>query len=256
MKKTLKTLVIGALVGLLAGPQITPTAFAASSGHFTDLLPNPTSVGSSVTSGTLYYNGYDWGVASLGASSTPGDALSRTPYTAFQVYTSSTIGTTVSPSTMTLLAGQSSVGSPTIPAAWIALGKSIRITARGWYGTTGTPNWTWAVLMGTTSIMTTGAVAAPVTQTQSFWSASALLTVSTTSTASHGYAMNGTYDIFVGSGPILGPNANIIAYSTNTLSAVNVDLTSQLTIQPIFTWGTSSASNKLTINNLMIELLN
>src|SRR5689334_10968091 len=51
-------------------------AWAAVSGHYTDMLPNPTSA-PGVTSGTIYYNGYDWQMATLPATTTPGDAESR-----------------------------------------------------------------------------------------------------------------------------------------------------------------------------------
>ncbi len=246
-RRSLLTMAVAYLfLGSIAG---SPQLFAAASGNYTDLLP----IGAAGNT-TVISNGSGWSLTTTAPSATFGDAISRAPYTAFQTYVSSTISNTALVSTFTALVGGTSVGSATVPASWVALGRSIRITTKGYYSTTGAPNFTWAVLMTTTSIVTTGAVGALAGLTNVPFSATALLTVSTTSTAAHGWAMNGSYEIISGSAAIA--TGNLISYSTFTTSAVNVDLTSQLIIRPVFTWGTASTSNKLTVNNCIIEFLN
>lgn len=242
MKKTIKAMLTGLVVGLLAGPQ---WGYAAASGNYTDLLP----VGAAGNT-TVISNGSGWSLTTLPPTQTFGDSLSRVVNTPFQVYTSSVIANTTVVSTFTALVGQSAVGSTTFPASWVASGRSIRFTSCGIYGTTSTPNWTWAVLLGTTTVLNTGAVAAPLTQTGGWYKAEALLTISTTGASG---TVNGTYNILVSSGGIGG---TVISYSTYTAAAVAVDLTSQLTVNPTFKWGTANTSNTITVNNATVEFLN
>lgn len=244
MKTTYKTVVTGVLLGFLAaGPQ---WGFAGTTGaNFTDILPPGGAANTTVIS-----NGTGYNLAVLPPTQTFGDALTRIVDTQFQAVTSTTIANTTTLSTMTAMAGLTGVGSTTFPAGWVAAGRSVRFTARGKYGTTGTPNWTFALFLGTTTVLTTGAVASPASQTNQTWSESCLATIVTTGGAG---TVDASCDIFVSSN---GINTAVIGFSTTTAAAVTVDLTSQLTVNPVFTWGTANASNTLTINNETVEFLN
>lgn len=247
-KKHRRQLFIMALAYLFLGTNASlPNLHAAASGNYTDLLP----VGAPANT-TVISNGSGWSLTTLPPTTVWGDGLSRLVTTPYQVYVSSTISNTTLVSTFTALVGGTAVGSTTIPAAWVAAGRSIRVTVKGRYSNTSNPNWTWALKMSTTTILTTNAVASPVTQTGQWFSAVGLMTISTAGASG---TMNATYEINVGSGTI-GSLPNTISYSTTTAAAVPVDLTSQLTINPVFTWGTASTSNTITVINAMIELLN
>lgn len=253
MKKKYRLKVLATVVAylyLVTGVAL-PQVHATASGHYTDLLPNPTSA-PNIVSGALIYNGYDWSVVTLAPSTVIGDTLSRVSSVPFQVFVASAISNTTNISTFTALVGQTSVGSAVLPASWIQAGRSIRITAKGKYSTSGAPTWNWGVFLATQTIMTTGAQTAPGGQSNQWFSATALLTIASTGTAG---TINGTYDIWAGTITI-GVQSNIVAYSTVTASAITADLTTQLTINPTFTWGTASAGNTITFNNVFIELLN
>lgn len=243
MKKLGRSLVVGLLVGLLGGPQ---WGYGAASGNYTDLLP----VGAAANT-TVISNGGGWSLTTLPVTPTFGDALSRVVTTIYQSTATGTIANTVTRSTFSALV-QGNVGTTVIPAAWIATGRSIRVTVRGKYSTTVVaPNWTWELLIGTTTVMSTGATAAIGNQSGQWFSSSAIVTV-----AASGYSgtVNGAWDIYTASGTT---NAGaVLCYSTATASAVSVDLTSQLTVNPRFTWGTAASGNTITANNVTVELLN
>lgn len=248
-QKHRRKLLIMAVAYLFLGSSVlTPNLYSAASGHYTDLLPNPTSA-PNIVQGTLIYNGYDWSVATLAPSQTYGDTLSRAPMTVFQSTASATINATTTVSTFSALS-QGSVGSTTFPASWVATGRSMRISVRGTYSI---PNagstWTWAIKLGTTTVLTTGATTSVSNQTDMPFAATALLTIAATGNTG---TVFGAYDIFVCSGTT---PRSVLSISTQTISgAVTVDLTSQLTVNPTFTWGTANSS--VTVRNVVVEFLN
>lgn len=243
MKKLRKTLLAGLLVGLLAGPQYN-VALGAASGTYTDLLP----IGAPSDT-TVISRGSGWAITTLPPTSTFGDSLSRLVDTIYQSTAPATIANSTTVSTFTAL-GQGNVGYTTFPAAWVATGRSFRVTIDGKYGTTGAPTWKWDLNLGTTTILTTGAATAVGNQTNQTFRAVGLITIGATGASG---TCNAHWDIKVSSGGI--GNA-ALDFSTTTASAVSVDLTSQLTLNPRFTWGTQSNSNTITANNVTVELLN
>src|SRR4051812_19969282 len=118
---------------LLACGTVTNT-WAAASGNYTDLLP----IGAAANT-TVISNGSGWSLTTLAPSQTFGDALSRAPFTAYQLYVTSTVAGTTLASNIVSLGGAFNVGSSTFPASWISAGRSIRFTAKGRYSTTGAP---------------------------------------------------------------------------------------------------------------------
>lgn len=242
MKKIIKSLLCALLVGALAGPS---WMYGAASGHYTDLLP----VGAASDT-TVISNGSGWSLTTLPPTQTFGDALSRIPTVVYQLYSSTAIANTTNVSTFTALSSVNSVGSVTFPASWVQVGRSIRVFTEGYYSTTGTPNWTWDIYLGTMSVLTTGAIAAPTTQTKQRFSAIATVTIASTTAASQ---VNAVYDINVSSGNY---NTPVLNFSTATMSAVTVDWNVTLQVYPHFTWGTANASNSLNITNCWVEFLN
>lgn len=245
MKKTLRVMLAGLLVGLMGGP-LTPNVFGAASGNYTDLLP----IGAAGNT-TVISNGSGWSLTTLAPSQTFGDALSRAPMTVFQALDISTITNNIAVSTLTFSATPGrTVGSTTFPALWVAAGRSIRITNVGKYSTTGTPNWTWGLSLGTTSVLTTGAVASSGFQADQYFKAVGIITISTTGGSGQ---VNAFYEVQTTSGSV--PRTTL-SYSTATAVSVTVDLTSQLSVNPTFQWGTASGSNSLFITNSFVEFIN
>lgn len=237
MKKLLKLWIIGALIGTLAGPS---TLFAAASGNYTDLLPP-----GAASDTTVISRGSGWALTTLPPTQTFGDSLSRLVDTVYQSTTNVTLNTTAV-STFTSVPGVGFVGSTTFPATWVAAGRSMRVTIKGNY-TTNTSNWTWGIKLGTTTVITTPAQAAVGSQTSQFFSAVGLITVASTGNTG---TVNATYDIQVTSGTV---PFTVVSYST-AATGVSVDLTSQLTVNPTFLWGTAGSS--ITARNISVEFLN
>lgn len=220
---------------------------AAASGNYTDLLP----VGAPGNT-TVISNGSGWSLTTLAPTRTFGDALSRNEITVYQSTAPGTIANTTTVSTFTATAVISSkVGSTIFPAAWVATGRTIRVTASGFVSTS-TGTWNWSVLLGTTPIVTTSDLTVLGGQTNAAWRATALLTIGATGAAGN---VNGSYEILVSSNASLG-TANVVSYSTYTTSAVSCDLTSQLTVNPTFKWGIAATGDSITANNVVVEFLN
>lgn len=244
MKKTLKIMLAAVLVGVFASPQV-PIVLGAASGNYTDLLP--IGVPSDVT---VISRGSGWAVTTLPPTQTFGDALSRVQTTVWQSTGPATINATLTVSTMTALA-QGNVGSTTFPAAWIATGRSIEIRADGTYATpASTSTWRFDVKLGTTSIFNTTLMTIPSNQPVQMFNARAVITIATT--GANGTVL-GSYIVFASSGAS-AVAANVISFSTYTNTTAAVDLTSQLTVNPIFVWG--AATSSMTINNLSVRFLN
>lgn len=242
-KKKLLSLLFGYLF-LLGQMAVPGNVFAAASGNYTDLLP----IGAASDT-TVISRGSGWALATLPTSQTFGDSLSRLNYTAYQATSTVTIGNSTTVSTFTAQSGQGYVGSTTFPSSWVASGRSMRVSIKGKYSTTAS-NWTWALKLGTTTVLTTGALAAVSSQTDQYFNAVGLITIGGTGNTG---TVNASFDIYASSGAT--PNS-VVSYSTTTASAVTVDLTTQLTVNPVFNWGTQASGNTLTANNVVVEFLN
>jgi hypothetical protein len=250
MRKKHKLLSVAVAYLFILAQAVTPQlTYAAASGNYTDLLP----IGAAGNT-TVISNGSGWSLTTLAPSQTFGDALSRAPMTVYQSTGPATIHTTSAVSTFTAISGQGFVGSTTFPAAWVATGRSIRITGRGRYctGATG-PTWNWGVNIGTTTVLQTGAIAAPVDVDTHTFTASLLLTINATGTSG---SISSAFDIFATTNSTSNGGINIVSYSTTTATAVTLDLTTQLSVNPFVQWGTSAAHNRITFSNVLVEFLN
>ncbi len=242
-RKELRSLAIVAVAYLYLAQ--CASVFAAATGNYTDLLP----IGAAGNT-TVISNGSGWSLTTLAPSQTFGDALSRAPMTVYQSTGVATINATTTVSTMTAISGQGKVGSTTFPASWIATGRTIETTVEGSYSTAvAGSNWTWGVLLGTTSVLSTGALTPPTLQTGSSFKAVSNVTV--LATGASGTVM-GSYQVWASSGAS-NSAAFLLSFSTGSSSA-SVDLTSQLTVNPVFNWGTANSS--MTIRNVTVKFIN
>lgn len=231
---------------LLASSTAPQFLFAAASGNYTDLLP----VGAAGNT-TVISNGSGWSLTTLPPTQTFGDALSRVVTTVYQSTTTPTITNTILVSTFTassVITG--SVGSTTFPASWVASGRSIEVEVRGYYSTAASPaeTWLWGVRLGTTTILNTTAITAPAGQTRAPFKANAVLSIMGTGTTG---TVAGHFDVSASSGSI---GSSVIYQSTYTSTTATVDLTTQLTVNPIFQWG--SAVSSITVTNCRIKFAN
>ncbi len=247
-----RSLFIMALAYLFLGTSVsTPQLFAAASGNYTDLLP----IGAAGDT-TVISRGSGWAVTTLPPTQTFGDSLSRLVDTVYQSTNPVTLTGSTSVSTFTALSGIGSVGSTTFPTSWIAAGRTIEVLMDGYYSTTasGGTNWTWAVKLGTTTIVTTGAVAATPGQLRSPFEARAVMTIAGVGAAG---TVNGFYSILSSSGTSATALTPLV-YSTYTMTAVPCDLsttaTSQNSINSTLLFSVATAS--ITVNNMLIRFLN
>lgn len=135
-----------------------------------------------------------------------------------------------------------------IPPNFLTVGKTLYLVAIGTYTTTGTPNLTVAVLMGSMTVLTSGAVTQVATTGTNVFKLTAMITC--TATGGFGSVMaTGQTD-----------------QNTNTIGITGMDLPSTLTtglnttieqgIRVQITWSSSSASNNLTFTNVFLEVHN
>lgn len=243
MKRTRKIGLIGVLVGLMAGP-FPGSVFGAASGNYTDLLP----VGAAGNT-TVISNGSGWSLTTLPPTQTFGDALSRVVTTVYQSTAPATI-TAAAVSTFTTVT-TGNVGSATFPTSWVATGRSFRTSVKGKYSTN-LNTWTWAIKLGTTTVLSTGSQTAIGSQTNKNFNAVALCTINATGSSG---SVACSYDIYVDSGTV---PFSVVSFSTSNATAVTVDLTNNnsgtLSVLPTFGWGSTGAS--LTASNITVEFLN
>ncbi len=135
-------------------------------------------------------------------------------------------------------------GSLTIQKNSAAVGKTFRVKATGYYSNTGTPTLTLKLKAGSTVLVSTGAITTATSASNRVFNYEAIVTVYTIGA----------------SGTVLGQcdfadNASTIAL-TATTAAVTVDSTANQTLNVTAQWSASSASNTLTVTNLIVEELN
>lgn len=127
-------------------------------------------------------------------------------------------------------------GSKTIAASALnAIGRAVNFEIGGIIGTTGTPNITVEVLLGTIPILTTGVTAMVAVSGPLAWSARGTIQVVTTGATG---TVNG-FGLFTSS----ITNIGLTAVSG---AAVTLDLTAAQVFKLRVTWGTSSSSNTIT----------
>lgn len=151
---------------------------------------------------------------------------------------------TVANSTSETTVVGSGEGALTIQKNSFAVGKTFKISGKGFYSNTGTPTLTLKVKAGSTVLLTSGAI------------------TTTTSASNRGFSFEGVLTVYsVGSsGTIHGQGEVVEVGSAHTAmvntSAVTLNTTANQALNVTVQWGAASASNTITITNLVLEELN
>lgn len=161
-------------------------------------------------------------------------------------FTQSALVTVASTASETTLVGTGE-GSLTIQKDSLAVGKTFRVSAKGFLSTTGTPTLRLKVKLGSTVILDSGTATMATITNESFSLNSEFSVYSIGSSGT----VNGQGIMIV-----TGSSAKVIAVPTASGSAITVDSTANQTISVTATWGTSSSSNTITCTNLVVEELN
>lgn len=158
-------------------------------------------------------------------------------------FTQSASVTVASTASETTLVGTGE-GSLTIQKDSLAVGKTFRVTAFGYYSNTGTPTLNLKFKAGSTVLAETGAVTTATSASNRVFKFEAIVTIR--SIGASGTAL-GQCDF--------ADNASTIALTAQT-STATVDSTANNTLNLTATWGASSSSNTITCTNLVVEELN
>jgi hypothetical protein len=177
-------------------------------------------------------------------------ALNNSGYTAYPnlqlEYVSTASGTVGGTGSETTLIG-TGVGSLTLPANFFTVGKSIRIKANGYFSDVAVPgNQTIKIKLGSTAVLSTGAVASPGSTTTAAWWVDAIITCRTTGSSGTVFGQ-GTQSHMTSAltTPFTWQMRNTAATTIDTTAAQTIDLT-QL-------WSTSDAGNTSTCSNIVVE---
>lgn len=168
----------------------------------------------------------------------PEDVVKPSGKTLFSQTQFVTVGNTI---TETPLNG-TGFGSLTLPAKSLSPGTTIKFWAMGYHSASGNPNITVQLKLGTTAILTTGAVASS-NGTNNLWEFRGMITVATDG-ASGTLNAQGFYEETGGGANLFGM-VNTATVSFDTTAAAAITLT--------VTWGTASVSNTITCSNFVVE---
>lgn len=148
--------------------------------------------------------------------------------------------------TETTLTG-SGRGTLTLPADFLKVGKTLRVTARGIFSTTGTPNLRLRVLLGGSSgvLISTGSFATPSSVTNRGWVLECLVTC---------YSVGASGTAFSQGEARISTSATdgVLIDATNAATKT-IDTTSALALDVVAMWGTARNSNTITCTNLIVE---
>ena len=171
------------------------------------------------------------------------NTLKQTVSTAFYSQSAlQTISNTVTESSLPFLG----TGTLTLPASFFLFGKTIRLTATGDYGVTGTPTLRVRFKKGTTVIWDTGVVTPP--SASSFWRICAIL-VGQSATVVVGNAWFEVITTTAGGG---NPVAMSMGTGNSTVTIASASEALDLTVE----WGTANPANTISINSMLLEVLN
>jgi len=134
-------------------------------------------------------------------------------------------------------------GTKTLAAAFFVAGKTVRCTARGYVSNTGTPTLEAKAKLGSTALVTTGAITTASGLSNTGWELIVEMTCRTTGASGTVMAQG-----------VLRIGTTI--YPMVATAATTIDTTGSLAADVTITWGTSSGSNTLTCSNFSLEVLN
>lgn len=132
------------------------------------------------------------------------------------------------------------VGTLTLPSNFFVVGKTLKIKAFGFHSSTGTPNLTIKIKLGSTVICTTGAHATHGGSNHGI-EIDALITCRTTGGSGTVFAQGVVHD-----------DTDHIPMVNTTTSTISTTSSQALTITA--QWGTASASNTITLTNFVLKV--
>lgn len=225
------TLYIQSGVILTAGLQISATqGLSCSSG--TDLILG-SSTASPGANGAMRYDSTQRAIRALATQD------QRLVGCTFTQTASVTVANTITETTLT----GSGIGSLTLNANYLTVGKSIRIRASGFHSAVSNPNIRIRVKFGSTTILDTTSVSSR-NSTNGGWTIDAVIACRTT-------GVSGTV---IGQGQYTETGGNVHQMVNTTTTTVNTTTSQAITVTA--EWGTASASNTITCTNLEVEALN
>lgn len=141
----------------------------------------------------------------------------------------------------------------TIPANFLYPGAALRVTASGRFSTTATPTLLLGVYYGAvagTALGTTGAITTTSGVTNVPWRLEALIICRTIGSSGSLFTQGMVHGI---SGTV---GVSVVPIPASAPAAVTVDTTAAKTLTIGAQWGTSSASNTITLHQMLVETLN
>ena len=166
-------------------------------------------------------------------------------YLAFTQTADRTIANTVTETTLF----NGGIGTLTFPANFWYVGRTVRVTISGDFADTGTPTGDVKIKFGATTLSDSTAIAFTALSGMEQWYLDVLITCRTTgATGTLETNVIFEYETTTGSSPIQ-------RYDIAGTSTV-IDTTASGAIDATFQWGTASASNTLTSEIALVEVLN
>lgn len=170
--------------------------------------------------------------------------LFERPTQAIQTATT-TVANTV---TETTLYGTIGRGTLTIAANTLAVGDTLKLSARGIMSETGTPNINFRVKFGSTEIVSTGNITMSGAMTNDSWILDCEITV---------LSIGASGTVFGAGAVFLDDTSNVngLTNSSTPATAIVVDTTAAITINITAQWDTADAGNTITTQVANVRLL-
>jgi hypothetical protein len=160
------------------------------------------------------------------------------------IFTQTNSVTVANTVTETALSG-TGVGTLTLPANFFVAGKTLNFNMMGFHSSTANPNINIRVKLGSTTVLTTGAVTSGNGSSNGF---EAYGEITCRTTGSSGTVIGqGVYNEMHSS----GAREDMVNTTTTTINT-----TTSQTLSITVEWGTASASNTITSTNFSVEVLN
>ena len=140
------------------------------------------------------------------------------------------------------------VGSVSLTKNSIAVGKTFKVSGAGVFSNTGTPTLDLKVKLGSVTVLDSGAITTVTTASNREFLFSGIITIRSIGASGTAFAQ-GTFTETLATGVSLN-------YPMSNAATVAVDTTANLAFNVTAQWGASSASNTISLTNLLIEELN
>lgn len=149
-----------------------------------------------------------------------------------------TVANTLTETTL-LAAGN---GNLTLPANFLTVGKTIKITGLGTHSSSGNPTVRMRIYMGATVLLDTGLVNT-ANSTNAVWEARGLITCRTVG-ATGTVRCQGFYE---------EDDSNASPFGMPTTAPITINTTVTQTLNITYQWGTAAVGNTISCTNLLIE---